>query len=139
MIGVFLILVVFALDKNSHDFVDTLSKAVDELSGTKEIADPFRRGDYLQKVNSKPEETVEGQQLAELKKLREELKQMRKEFDEERAYNTAYRSAEEHRTKIAERKAAIKGVIATFVVTVLAGIVLYYWPVIVSFVQNLFL
>lgn len=81
----------------------------------------------------------EGQQLAELKKLREELKQMRKEFDEERAYNTAYRSAEEHRTKIAERKAAIKGVIATFVVTVLAGIVLYYWPVIVSFVQNLFL
>lgn len=84
---------------NPFTWLDTLSKAVDDLAATEEankcnrLNDPFLYGDYFKKVTLQPEDTVEGQQLAELKKLREELKQMRKEFDEERAYNTAYRSA----------------------------------------------
>lgn len=67
-----------------------------------------------------------------------ELQQLRKDLDECRAEYAAYKAAEEHRTKIAERKAAIKSVIATFIVTVLAGIFLNYWNNIISFVSSLF-
>lgn len=122
-------------DKNSLRLIDVLSDEIPDLPIKEHIDRSKRFEDFLRSTNNidtvkvKPENPAIAQQL-------EELKQLRKDFDDHHADDAANRAAEEHRTKIAERKASIKGVIATFVVTVLAGIVLYYWPQIVSLVQR---
>lgn len=122
-------------NKNSHRLIDVLSDEIPDLPVNEHIDRSKRFEDFLRSTNNidtvkvKPENSAIAQQL-------EELKQLRKDFDDHHADDAANRAAEEHRTKIAERKAAIKGVISTFVVTVLAGIILYYWPQIVSFVHG---
>lgn len=77
------------------------------------------------------ENSVEGKQLAELQKLRQD-------FENYRAQYAAYKTAEEHRTKIAERKGALRGVIATLIVTIIGNLFIYYWPSIIVFLTNLF-
>ena len=71
------------------------------------------------------------QQIAELQKLRNDLDNCRAEY-------AAYKASEEHHAKITERKATVKGVISTLIVTILAGIFLNYWNNIISFVSSLF-
>lgn len=102
---------------------------LDNLDRPSKFDEAVRRGDFSLPADIKPAKTAE--------RLLAALEKQSKQLDDHHADDAANRAAEEHRAKIAERKATIKGVIATFVVTVLAGIVLYYWSSIVSFIQGL--
>lgn len=116
------------------DWMDALSKppdnaALKDLGRWKQIDESLKRGDHLEDV--KPEDAILGKQLAELQKLRQD-------FDKYRAEEAAYRAAEEHRAKVAERKGFLRGVAATLIVTIIGNLFIYYWPAIVTFFASLF-
>ncbi len=67
-----------------------------------------------------------------------ELQQLREDFDKYRADQAAYHAAEEHRTKVAERKGFLLGSLSAFIASILAGLFIYYWPHIVGFLANCF-
>lgn len=100
-----------------------------EIEAQRSIMASLERGEYTEKVA--PEDTPIGKQLAELQKLRED-------FDKYRAEEAAYRAAEEHRAKVAERKGFLRGVIATLIVKILGNLFIYYWPSICVFIEGLF-
>lgn len=110
-------------------WVDALTKPPEELGSLSETLNSLKRGDYLAEV--KQEDSVVGQQLAELQKLRDE-------FSQYRAEEAAYHAAEKHRAKVAERKGFLRGVVATLIVTIIGNLFSYYWPTIVSFFTNIF-
>lgn len=110
-------------------WVDALTKSSKELEGLSETLDALKSGDYLADV--KPGDSMIGQQLIELQKLRDE-------FSQYRADEATYRAAEEHRAKVAERKGFLRGVVATLIVTIIANLFIYYWPSIVSLFANVF-
>lgn len=116
------------------DWMEALSKppdnaALKDLGRWKQIDESLKRGDHLEDV--KPEDAILGKQLAELQKLRQD-------FDKYRAEEAAYRAAEEHRAKVAERKGFLRGVAATLIVTIIGNLFIYYWPAIVTFFASLF-
>lgn len=76
------------------------------------------------------EDSAMGKQLAELQKLRHELNKYRAE-------QAAYQTATEHREKVAERRGFIKGFFSSLIAAILAGLVIYYWPVITAWVSSL--
>lgn len=110
-------------------WVNAFTKPPEELEGLSETLNALKRGDYLTEV--KPEDSVVGQQLVELQKLRDE-------FSQYRAEEAAYHAAEEHRAKVAERKGFLRGVAATLIVTIIGNLFVYYWPSIVSILVNIF-
>ena len=67
------------------------------------------------------EDSAMGKQTQELQKLRDE-------FDQYRSEQTANHAAVEHRVKIA----GILGFFFGIVGSVIAGLIVYYWPVIIS-------
>lgn len=77
------------------------------------------------------ENSIEGKQLAELQNLRQDFENYRAEY-------ATYKAAEEHRAKIAERKGALRGVISSLIVTIISGLIVYYWPSITVLLTNLF-
>ncbi len=72
------------------------------------------------------------EQLEEANKKLKELENLRNDFDNYRTEYAAYKAAEEHRTKIAERNGAFKGIISTLFVTIIGGLVVSYWPDIIQ-------
>lgn len=79
----------------------------------------------------KTEDSGVGKQLNELQKLRQD-------FDQYRAEQTAYQAAAEHREKVAERRGFIKGFFSSLITSIVAGLVIYYWPNLIGWVSNLF-
>ena len=75
--------------------------------------------------NVKFEDTAMGKSISELQKLRDELNQYR-------ADQAAYQAAAEHREKKAKIKGFVFGFFSSLISTVIGGLVVYYWPVIVS-------
>lgn len=109
-----------------------------EAQFLKDSTDVFKRAE-LQEIEDRHRRANAEQEKLESQKIQaKELKELRQNLDSYVAEYTAYKAAEAHRTKVAERKASIKGVIATFIVTVLAGIILYYWPSIMTFFFKMF-
>lgn len=70
-----------------------------------------------------------GQHLAELQKLREE-------FDQYRADNAAHQAAQEKSQKLAEKRQFWYGVLSNIISAIVGGLVVYYWPPIVSCLKN---
>lgn len=119
---------------NIFDWIDALSKppndpTLKEIEERRKALESLKRNNYIENVT--PEYTPLGNQLSELQKLREE-------FSQYRAEEAAYRAAEEHRAKVAERKGFLRGVIATLIVTIIGNLFIYYWPSILSFFANIF-
>lgn len=89
---------------------------------------------YKDSAMGKMEQTYKEQaenQLIELQKLRQD-------FDNYRAEYAAYKAAEEHRAKVAKRDGILQGIISTLIVTIIGGLVVSYWPSIISAVSCLF-
>ncbi len=96
---------------------------------------------YIQeywKITALGEDALQEFENSPLMEQLEELKKLRQDFDQYRSEYAAYKSAEEHRTKIAERKGAIRGFISALLVTIIGGLVVYYWSATISFLANLF-
>lgn len=68
----------------------------------------------------------------------DELQKLREDFDNYRAEQAAYQAAQEHRAKVAERKGFWLGIISNGISAIVGGLVVYYWPSIISFVVSLF-
>ncbi len=66
-----------------------------------------------------------------------ELQKLRDDFDKYCADQAAYQTAQEHRTKIAERKGFWLGILSNGIAAIIGGLVVYYWPDIVSFMHLL--
>lgn len=116
------------------DWIDSLSKPSDDpalkaIAEQRNMIESLKSGEYIKTIN--PEDMPIEKQLAELQKLREE-------FSQYRAEEAAYHAAEEHRTKVAERKGFLRGVIATLVVTIIGNLFSYYWPSVVKCVTSFF-
>lgn len=68
----------------------------------------------------------------------DELQKLRDDFDKYRAEQAAYQATQEHRAKIAERKGFWLGIVSNGIAAIIGGLVVYYWPSIVSFLEKLF-
>ena len=95
----------------------------------------------LKKMNPTLEDALQGQQVSfedsGLGQSLSELKKLRQDFDQYRAEQTAYHAAAEQREKVAERKGFIKGFFSSLITAILAGLVIYYWPVISAWITSL--
>lgn len=78
------------------------------------------------------EDSAAGKQLAELQGLREALEKQTEELDKQRAEQAAEQAAAKHREKIAEIRGFFLGMIGSAV----AGLIVEYWPVIISFFSH---
>lgn len=90
------------------------------------------------KITAQGEDALSAFENSPFAEQLEELKKLRQDFDQYRAEYTAYKSAEEHRTKIAERKGAVQGFVSALLVTIIGGLVVLYWPNILGFFMALF-
>lgn len=68
----------------------------------------------------------------------DELQKLRDDFDNYRAEQAAYHSAQEHRAKIAERKGFWLGIVSNGIAAIIGGLVVYYWPSVIAFFLRLF-
>ena len=66
-----------------------------------------------------------------------ELQKLRQDFDQYRADYASYKAAEEHRSKIAERKGFWRGILSGIITTIVGGLVIYYWPDIIALIHQL--
>jgi len=67
-----------------------------------------------------------------------ELKKLRQDFEKYCADNAAYNAAREQREKIAERRRFWIGIVSNTASAIIGGLVVYYWPSIISIFIRLF-
>lgn len=79
-------------------------------------------------IKKQYEHSTAGKLLAETQMLRRELEKQNNQLEKQRADQAAQKAAAEHREKIAEIRGFLLGILGS----VLAGLIIYYWPVIVS-------
>lgn len=74
------------------------------------------------------EDSAMGKQLAELQGLRSEVEKQNKELEKQRSEQAAEQATAKHREKIAEIRGFFLGVLGS----VVAGLIVEYWPAITS-------
>lgn len=90
------------------------------------------RGEVIPPLAEIPfEDSAAGRQLHELQQIHQEL-------NKARADQAAYQASAKHREKVAERRGFIKGFLSSLTASILAGLVVYYWPKISGWVIALF-
>lgn len=77
------------------------------------------------------EDSATEKQVSELQQLRQDLNNCMAEYRADKA-------TKEQSSKISERKATIKGIISGAIVTIAGGLVVSYWPNIVSVLLSAF-
>lgn len=118
-----------------EDWMNVLLKSPDdspltkELDSWKQFNESLKSGDYIKQIPF--EESGMGKQLEELQKMRQELDNYIAEY-------RAYQAAAEQREKASEKRGFRRGILSSTIAAIIGGIVIYYWPVIVSFLANLF-
>lgn len=90
-----------------------------------------------QAEQNRKEETAEAARLQELRKDTEELQKLRQDIDEYRSDDAPDKSTAEHRPELPERRSFLCNVFPGVVATVIGGIIVYYWPDIISTIHLL--
>lgn len=109
-----------------------------EAQFLKDSTDVFKRAE-LQEIEDRHRRANAEQEKLESQKIQaKELKELRQDFDKYRSEQAACQAAQEQRAKIAERKGFFLGIVSNGIAAIIGGLVVYYWPSIMTFFFKMF-
>lgn len=107
-------------------------KTLEELRRSVKKLESIERGDHIGQIRY---EDMEDNLIS---RMEQELKKLNQDFDKYCADNAAYQAAQEKSQKLAEKRQFWYGILSNIISAIIGGLVVYYWPSIVSFFTNLF-
>lgn len=111
-------------------------KALEELKQSIKSLESIERGDYIAKIQC---ENIKDNPIGRIVR---ELETLNQDFDKYRTEQAAEKVSDEERRK-AERRSdrcwsILLGAISGTIASTIAGIIIYYWPSVIAFLQNFF-